>query len=249
MEANYRTRPQKNQLKTGENKKMSYILEALEKLEENSPKTEPPGLQKEPDKTAAKPRRLRFLPHLLIAALLVNAGIFLWWLHPWEKTKSAAVVQATPLPEASLAPSVPTSVPTSVNGPQPAEEKISGREKDDNQAAGGNIRKVRENSMSDLMSDSRPVPAEAGKRNVGRAREDRKVYNLDDLPPSVRQELPAIAISGHSYSADPSARLVLINGSTMREGQVVTGGLRLEQITADGVILSYQGYRLRKEVF
>ncbi|MGC2062875.1 MAG: general secretion pathway protein GspB [Thermodesulfovibrionales bacterium] len=216
---------------------MSYILEALEKLEENRPKMEPPGLQKEPDQTAARPRRLRFLPHLLIAALLINAAIFLWWLHPWEKTTSTAVVPATPLPEASSTPSVPPSV----NGPQPVEEKISSRGKDDNQAAVGNIREERKNAWS--------VPVEAGIRNASMARENRKVYSLDDLPPSVRQDLPAIAISGHSYSVDPSLRLVLINGSTMREGQVVTGGLRLEQITSDGVILSYQGYRLRKGVF
>lgn len=226
---------------------MSYILEALEKLGENSPKTEPPGLQKEPLQTAARRRRLRFLPHLLVAALLINAAIFLWWLHPWEKTKPAAVVPATSLSGASFTPSVPPSV----KGLQPVEETISSPGKAYNQV--GNIREERGNSksdlMSDLMSDSGPVPAKAGTRNAGMAREDRKVYNLDDLPPSVRQELPAIAISGHSYSADPSLRIVLINGSTMREGQVVTGGLRLEQITSDGVILSYQGYRLRKGVF
>ena len=245
MEANYRTRPQKNQLKTGENKKMSYILEALEKLEQNRPKTEPPGLQKEPDQTAARPRRLRFLPHLLVAALLINAAIFLWWLHPWEKTKATAVVPGSPLPEASFTPSAPPSVKL----PLPAEEKISSRGKDHNQAAVGNISEERKKAMSDLMSDSVPVPAKAGTRNAGMARVDRKVYSLDDLPPSVRQDLPAIAISGHSYSVDPSLRIVLINGSTMREGQFVTGGLRLEQITSDGVILSYQGYRLRKGVF
>lgn len=219
---------------------MSYILEALEKLGENSPKTEPPVLQKEPVQTAA---RLRFLPHLLVAALLINTGIFLWWLHPWEKTKPAAVMPGTPLSGASSTPSVPPSV----KGPQPVEETISSPGKAYNQV--GNIREERENSKPDLMSDPVPVPAKAGTRNAGMAREDRKVYSLDDLPPSVRQDLPAIAISGHSYSADPSLRIVLINGSTMREGQVVTGGLRLEQITSDGVILSYQGYRLRKGVF
>lgn len=216
---------------------MSYILEALEKLEENRPKTEPPGLRKEPDKKAARPRRLRFLPHLLVVALLINAAIFLWWLHPWEQTKATAVVPGAPHPQSSFAPSVPPSV----NGPQTAEEPISGRGQVDSQSAAGNISEERESS--------KPVPAEAGTRNVGRSREDRKVYSLSDLPPSVRQDLPAIAISGHSYSADPSLRIVLINGSTMREGQTISGGLILEKITSDGVILSYQGYRLRKGVF
>lgn len=216
---------------------MSYILEALEKLEENRPKTEPPGHQQEPDQPEARPGRFRFLPHMVVAALLINAGIFLWWLHPWEKTKTTAVVQGTPLPQEPVTPSVTPSV----NRPQHADEQISVRGKEPNQPAAGNIREE--------IGQARPAPAEAGARNIGMAREDRKVYSMDDLPPSVRQDLPPIAISGHSYSGDPALRLVMINGSTMREGQAITGGLRLEQITSDGVILSYQGYRLRKGVF
>ncbi len=212
---------------------MSYILEALKKAEENRRKTELPGLLNDLDQTAMRPQRLRYLPHLLVAALLINAGMFLWWLHPWEKTKSAAVVSVSPSPQTFFTP--PVQVPPGV------EEKIPVRDKDYNQAAVKDIKKDTENS--------RPVPAEVGARTIGTTREDRKVYSLNDLPPSVRQTLPDIAISGHSYSADPSSRIVFINGKTMREGQVVTGDLRLEQITSDGIILSYHGYRLRKEVF
>jgi len=216
---------------------MSYILKALEKLEENHPTAGPPGRQKEPGPTAAKTRRLGFLPYLIAAALLINTGVFLWWLHPWEKTKSAVVAPGTPLPQAASTPAV--------DGPQPAEEKTFSRGKEYNQTPAGNTSEKRENSMS----DTGPAPADTGTGSAGPAREAHKVYNLNDLPPSVRKDVPDIAISGHSYSTDPSLRIVLINGSTMREGQVVTGGLRLEQITADGVILSYQGYRLRKGVF
>lgn len=212
---------------------MSYILEALEKLEENRRKTELPGHPKAPGQTAERPHRLRFLPYLLVAALLVNAGIFLWWLHPWERAVPAAVLSTTALPEVSDR--------SLANRPQPAEEKSFSQRQDSTQTVVGGIREENGNVS--------PAPAEAGRRTDGVVRETSRVYSLNDLPPAVRQDLPAIAISGHSYSADPSQRLVLINGSTMREGQVITNGLRLEQITSDGVILSFQGYRLRKGVF
>ena len=211
---------------------MSYILEALKKLEENRPKSELPGLLHDPDHTAARPRMRRFLPHLLVAALLINAGIILWWLHPWDKTKPT-VVAGTPRPQASFS--------SSVKGPLRAEDNIGRRKKDDNQ---GIVSDRKENTQNPM-----PALSEAGTRPANMVREDRKVYSLTDLPPSVRQDLPDIVISGHSYSPDPSARLVLINGKTMREGQVITGGLILQQITSDGVILSYKGYRVRRGVF
>ena len=218
---------------TGEKQKMSYILEALKKAEENRRKTEQPGRLGDLDQTVTRAQRLRYLPHLLVAALLINAGMFLWWLHPWEKTKQAAVVSSTPLPQTSVTPSV--------QGPPRVEEKISVPAKNYNQPSVGDSKKATE--------IPKPVPIEVGAKTVGMTREDRKVYSLNDLPPSVGQTLPDIAISGHSYSADPSSRIVFINGKTMREGQVVTGDLKLEQITSDGIILSYQGYRFRKGVF
>ncbi|MDA8084558.1 MAG: general secretion pathway protein GspB [Nitrospiraceae bacterium] len=212
---------------------MSYILEALKKLEENRPESELPGLLHDPDHNAARPRMRRFLPHLLVAALLINAGIILWWLHPWDQTKPTVIVAGTPSPQTSFTPSV--------KGPLRAEDDIARRKKDDKQ---GIVSERKENTRNPM-----PAPSEAVIRPADMVREDRKVYSLADLPPSVRQDLPDIVISGHSYSSDPSARLVLINGKTMREGQVITGGLILQQITSDGVILSYKGYRVRRGVF
>jgi hypothetical protein len=37
--------------------------------------------------------------------------------------------------------------------------------------------------------------------------------------------------------------MVKINGQMLREGQDLTDGLELKEITHDGVILSYQNYR------
>lgn len=72
-----------------------------------------------------------------------------------------------------------------------------------------------------------------------------KLYSLNELPPTLQQSLPALSISTHLYSADTSSRVVRINGQTLREGQFLTAGLKLEEITFEGVIFSYQNYRFR----
>lgn len=52
----------------------------------------------------------------------------------------------------------------------------------------------------------------------------------------------------HQYSSRPRNRFVTINNQTLQEGESVAPGITLEQITPDGMILSYQGYRFRRGV-
>lgn len=46
--------------------------------------------------------------------------------------------------------------------------------------------------------------------------------------------------------ANPRNRLVDINDRLLREGMTVAPGLTLEQITPDGMIFSYKGYRFSR---
>jgi general secretion pathway protein B len=71
------------------------------------------------------------------------------------------------------------------------------------------------------------------------------VYGIEDLPSSIQQSLPPITISVSLYSDEPDSRMAKINGAMIREGEYLTTGLRVEKITPDGVIFSYQNYRFR----
>lgn len=71
---------------------------------------------------------------------------------------------------------------------------------------------------------------------------------MAELPLSVQQEMPKMSISALAYSSQPKDRLVSINDHVLREGMAVAPGLTLEQITPDGMILSYKGYRFRRGV-
>ena len=55
-----------------------------------------------------------------------------------------------------------------------------------------------------------------------------------------------MAIAMHMYSGKPGNRMTSINDRTLREGDELSPGLKLIEITPDGMIFSYKGYRFKK---
>ncbi len=85
-------------------------------------------------------------------------------------------------------------------------------------------------------------PAGAGPGNAG---QENTLPAMSELPPSIRQEISSLTISFHYYAANPAERRIMINNVMLRQGEVLQPGLGVEQITREGVILSYKGYRFR----
>lgn len=77
---------------------------------------------------------------------------------------------------------------------------------------------------------------------------EQRAILMAELPLPIQQEIPAMTIQLHAYSGNPSERLVSINSRMLREGGSLTPDLRLEQITPDGMIFSYKGYRFQRSV-
>ncbi len=69
-----------------------------------------------------------------------------------------------------------------------------------------------------------------------------------DLPSPLREEIPNITISFHVYSSKPADRRVMINNELLRQGDGFPPGLVVEQITPDGVVIGYKGFRFRRGV-
>jgi hypothetical protein len=69
-----------------------------------------------------------------------------------------------------------------------------------------------------------------------------------ELAPQVRDAIPNISISMLVYSRKPEERRININGVKRKEGQEVSSGLKVEEITPDGAIFSYMGQRFYKGV-
>ena len=86
------------------------------------------------------------------------------------------------------------------------------------------------------------IPSEPA-RGLLETPDENKLYKLHELPPAIRQDLPAFSVSALLYSSNPDSRMVRINDQMMHEGQDLAAGVKLEEIARDGIILRYQKYR------
>jgi general secretion pathway protein B len=93
-----------------------------------------------------------------------------------------------------------------------------------------------------------PVPEKPITTGLTDPGQEPRVMTMGELPLSIRQELPSMQISLHLHSTKPANRFVSINNQMLQEGAYPAPGLRLEQITPDGMIFSYKGYRFRRGV-
>lgn len=72
----------------------------------------------------------------------------------------------------------------------------------------------------------------------------RNALRLSDLDPGTRKSLPPLKMSMHMWNEDGSRRFVILDGQRLGEGDML-GEVTVESITRDGVVLNWQGSRLR----
>ena len=62
-----------------------------------------------------------------------------------------------------------------------------------------------------------------------------------DLAVTAGSDLPQLRLDLHVYAAKPQDRFALINMRKLHEGDSLQGGVRVEAITPDGVVMSHNG--------
>ena len=237
---------------------MSYILDALRKSDQQRRRGAAPTLLAG-QAMAVAPKQPAFLAYGLPAAVLVGAGMVIGWLRPWQPEQAAPgraeLVAAKPL---ESTPRQPASAPSEM-APQPRPEQRLQNATPPAQAAPALVptkpqlpARAKPETDGTSREAAGAVPKKTAKQPVGTAAADaarvQTVVSMADLPLSVQQELPAMTISVHVYSGDPGKRLVGINNRMLREDEHVVPGLKLEQITPDGMIFGYKGYSFRRGV-
>jgi general secretion pathway protein B len=198
---------------------MSYILEALKKSDQQRQRGTTPTLQVA-QLTVAVPKRPMSVYYGLFAAAVLVAGIMIGWLRPWQPG------QTLPGTEPITAKSSIQIPQQAVPAPLPAPLEMPGKTGTSNAAV--------------------PIPDKSA-RLAGVAQEQEAIP-LNELPLPIQQEIPAMTVQLHAYSSNPSERLVSVNSIRLREGESLMSGLRLEQITPDGMIFSYKGYRFQRGI-
>ncbi len=199
---------------------MSFILDALKKSDHKRQDTSAPRLDTVHDPVPAKKPRRTLLIGLVLLALVLNGGLVAWFLLPG----SAPRVEQVSVMESALLPAVRV--------PRPADSAT--------------VQPPAQPAPQALTAASQIPPPAAGKMAAPEAglTSDRHIYQIDELPATVRGRLPELHMSLHAYRSDEAAAsLVRINDRIMREGDLLGNKYLVEEITPGGVVFRYQGYR------
>jgi general secretion pathway protein B len=236
---------------------MSFILDALKKSETDRQRQASPALFEV--KVAAPRRRFPAWAAALAALLAINVAALAWvLLRPSAPVEPAAATNTTP-PAAAAAPAAGNpaqpgmvTVPATVTIPTTVQIPISSAP---SVSVGGPAIETPPVSEEPLLeghepavppdydaSDYRPAitPAQAGA--IAAARRSGQLPSRDEVLAQGGQ-LPELRLDLHVYAANPADRFVFINMRKLREGEALPEGVRVEQITPNGVDLSYQGRR------
>ena len=199
---------------------MSTILEALKRAEaeRNGAAQRPVTLLPPLAATSRNPPAWRRpLPWAAFAALAVALASVGWFTV--NRADSGKQVPASPAPAPEPAPPVVLAPPAELETPaeKPAPKKP--------------VEKKRAAPEEPKVAKAAPEPA-AG--------------TLQDLPPQIQREIPALSVGGYIYSGNKADRSVLINNRLLREGDEAAPGLVIEKMTPSGMVLNYKGYRYRR---
>jgi len=235
---------------------MSYILDALRKSDQQRRQGAAPTLASTP-MLGAETRRPKFLWMGLLAAAMLISGILIGGWRPWQaghEPAPVAIVAGPPSDRATEAEkrSLPLTprVEVAPNLPAPGQLVVTPGQASVAPSPAEKPRQLAAAAVEPAqpIAPVAPVAPKPASAEPGPAVAESKVLARADLPPAIQQDIPKLVVALHAYSSKPGSRLVSVNDQLLHEGEELTPGLILEQITPDGMVFSYKGYRFRNGV-
>ncbi len=233
---------------------MSYILDALNKSEKEKRRQKAPDLGVVHRETSPGRRTNSVVVMICVLVGLVAVGGGAYWLGT-SRTENAPAVMSGPnttfprqAEPASLAaparqetsPTTGTfisSAPPTQVAPEPAITGQAGTQPDETVEA--------DRQEGELIT---PQDFFARQNQVAAPKEEKDVVRIAELPPNIQRQIPDLTFSSHIYSDEPSFRMVNINGRSLREGDMIAEGIKLVEISEEGVIVSYLHYTFEVSV-
>jgi general secretion pathway protein B len=238
---------------------MSYILEALKKSEQQREIGRVPGISSVHEKTA-KSVSGKWL-WVIVAVLLLNAGllVLLLWPEPEPEPELELATRSAPLrePEPARASQARPAVAPLVSQPPALENPVP---------------RVPQSASIALVAEP-PAPEPAKTETAPKPVVQEPLMAAGALPaqaqveqpprPAVKAEPPALPVwpqiptqlfqqlngglrlDVHVFSDQPQKSFVLINMKKYKQGEKLQEGPQLDEITSEGVILSFRGQRFR----
>jgi general secretion pathway protein B len=220
---------------------MSFILDALRKSERERQRQTAPSI----DNAAYRPPRktqqrwiLAIIAVLGVNALLVGALLLRrdGQVPESRNVQSATVPPATPAPDrrpAQLAAQREDVRPLAdeVAAPDAVVAAATARP----QARAARPATAQKPAAVATLSPPPGAPAQTSA--------DATLPSMEQLVLDGRLEMTPLRLDMHVFSDQPSQRFVFVNMNKYRQGDTLKEGPRVEAITAEGVVLSYQGNR------
>jgi len=235
---------------------VSYILEALKKLEQKRQRERMPDLLTIQEEVRPVNKKRPLWPFITVALILLNS-IFVFLLlrdAPWTNSvqlpaQQSRVSRKSPEPVPSTAvekkkeqqvPEAKKDAPTpeqkDVIRSTPSQPQVPAPKKTEPAQSPAKtavvqpapLVKTRDETLPKIIKPSQPRGT---------------MLSIKELPADVKASLPELKMTVHSYNEQIQTRFVIINNSIYREGQSITVDLKVEQITQNGVIFNYQGHR------
>ncbi len=220
---------------------MSYILEALKKSEQQRGDDTTPtvhtihsaSLQYTRPKKTLWPWVMAWVLAVVITLNVIALIVFF-----------APASQEAPAPRPAATPS---SAPPAATRDAPASVKPVPQQKVDGAVANAEAATpATPPPQTTLPVDAPATPTAPPRSNT--AAQSAFIVDFHDLPPHIQREIPEMVFSAHVYSSNPAQRSVVINGNFMEQGDMLNAQLRLEEITADGVVFDFNGTRFHSSV-
>jgi general secretion pathway protein B len=215
---------------------MSLILEALRKSEAERRRGVTPNVYAElPPSPRTRPTGIPTWAWLLFAGAVLL--IALWLVRgttPLTPAVEPVAASTTPKPKPATLPPVsrlspvPAAAPAVVSKPVAPPQAVS----------------VTAPPQAAVIEPApRATPPLAATVAVA-APVDTGTLQLSDLSVAERKALPTLKLSMHMWNDDPAQRFVILDGNRLHEGDRI-GDAVVTAITADGVVLDWNGRRLK----
>ena len=226
---------------------MSLILDALKKSEQERGHGNVPDVQTVHSSSLNYRNDKKALwPYILIFAVMLNLLAIGYFIinkenpaeMPQPVTESANSIQANTVsqnPPAAPASMVDESIQLQASKPSPVSTATTAEQSAREAAQEKDTATKATPAVSKTMTE-RPEP-----QTAAAAYDSEDIIDFQELPESIKQQIPTITISAHVYSSNPLQRSIVINNNFMEEGEYILDDLVLHEITRDGAIFNYHG--------
>ncbi|WP_157268882.1 general secretion pathway protein GspB [Azohydromonas aeria] len=235
---------------------MSYILQALQRAEAERKRGTTPGLDTPvlPTGVGEVPASRRWAPWIAAgAAAALGGAVVAWWLWPAAAPALAPVpVAQAPAAQPPVVAPAPAPAPAAVPDRAPAQalpetpivaappepaakpEPAAPRRAASAPAA---VAQAQPATPAPAVPQTQPQPQPQPAPGAER------LPTLQELPPSIRQAMPILNVTGGVHSHEPANRMLIVNGQVLREKAQLGPELVLESIGLKSAVFRFRGTR------